>query len=77
MTRIKNYITTAIGLLIIVFGGVLIWLDKISPLWFIGFVAFGVILFRIKDPQWLKKLLEKIVGIPINTKDNEMDYGCD
>lgn len=78
MKRIKNYITSALGLLIIVFGGVLVWCDKIAPLWFIGFAAFGVILFRLKDPDWLKKVVEKIIGVKQGTAneykmDNEYD----
>jgi len=61
MTRFKNYITTITGLVVIIFGGFLIWFDKIPPIWFIGFAAFGVILVGLKDPNWLKKIVEKIV----------------
>lgn len=61
MTRIKNYITTIVGLLVIIFGGVLIWFDKMDPLWFIVFVAFGLVLVYQKDPQWLKQIVDKIL----------------
>ena len=61
MTRIKNYITTITGLLVIIFGGVLIWFDKLEPLWFIAFVSFGLVLVCQKDPQWLKKIVNKIL----------------
>ena len=61
MTRIKNYITTITGLVVIIFGGFLIWFDKLDPLWFIAFVSFGLVLTCLKDPNWLKKIIDKIL----------------
>jgi len=62
MTRFKHFITTIIGILIVIFGGITLWVGIITPLWFLGFALVGVILFQVKDPAWLKSLVEKIIG---------------
>ena len=47
--RFRNWITTVIGTIVVVFAGVAFWFGKVNVLGFVGFVLLGWALISAKD----------------------------
>lgn len=62
MKNFKNWITTSAGFLVLVFGGIAVWFDKIP--WFaLGvFLIIFYLLVTAKDPKWAKQILKGALG---------------
>jgi glucose dehydrogenase len=60
--KVKNIITNLIGLLLLGFGGYLIFLGKIDFIAFCGMVVISIALFTFKasvTKEYIKKFLDK------------------
>ena len=58
--RLKNWITSILGVGVVLFGAAGVWYEKFGPAWLVAFALVGLGLMYIKDPEWLKKVIEKI-----------------